>query len=180
MGRNHRCASGLFLLFHLLLLSVHHGRRVGYLCLWFWIVIARRRVPMVFVRLERGGGLKLALGFEPELLIVAMFRPAFLPQLVRAEGDFIVRGLFLVGHILVTDPRERRSRKCVFGIVCRPRRSLPLLRMLPRMDAFGDFLQHLFVETRDIVRLSAGDESVVDDDFFIDPLGPCVLQIGFY
>src|SRR5215212_7495747 len=44
--------------------------------------------------------------------------------------------------------------------------------------AFGELFYHLFVEGGDVVGLAAGDESVVRDDLFVNPLRARVNQVG--
>src|SRR5437762_14022904 len=45
------------------------------------------------------------------------------------------------------------------------------------MSAFGKFFDHLSIECRDVVRFTTGNESIVYDDFLIDPLCPCVAHV---
>src|SRR5688572_8214595 len=49
---------------------------------------------------------------------------------------------------------------------------------LAHMYAFRDLFDHLAVEGRDIVRVAAGDEAVINDHFFVNPVRTGVLQIG--
>src|SRR5664279_4776792 len=46
------------------------------------------------------------------------------------------------------------------------------------VKAFGEFLDHLFVEGGDFARLAARDEPVIGDDFAVGPVGAGVLEIG--
>src|SRR5262245_16168049 len=48
----------------------------------------------------------------------------------------------------------------------------------PRLSGFGEYFDHLFVECPNVVRLPAGDESPVSDDFFIDPIASGILNVG--
>ena len=56
----------------------------------------------------------------------------------------------------------------------------PRLRTWPCivLHSRRQFRQHRPVERRQIVRLAAGDQAAVDDDFFIGPLGAGVAQVG--
>ena len=46
--------------------------------------------------------------------------------------------------------------------------------MLP----LGDLLDHLAIKRREIIRLAAGHQSVIDHDFTIDPFRAGVFQVG--
>src|SRR5690606_1646371 len=60
----------------------------------------------------------------------------------------------------------------------------PFALALPRaravVDAFGQFLEHLRAELRDVVRLAAGDQALVDHYGFVTPLCARVLQVDAY
>lgn len=49
---------------------------------------------------------------------------------------------------------------------------------LAAMQALGKLLDHLFVKGRDVIRLSARYEAIVDDDFAVDPVRSGVDQVG--
>ena len=55
---------------------------------------------------------------------------------------------------------------------CRRALLLPVL-------AFGELLNHLSIECRDIIGLTARDQSVIGDHLLIDPLGAGIDQIRF-
>jgi hypothetical protein len=42
------------------------------------------------------------------------------------------------------------------------------------MHALGELLGHLSIERRNIIRVPAGYQALVYDNFLIDPLGPCI------
>src|SRR5436190_16849110 len=45
------------------------------------------------------------------------------------------------------------------------------------MDSLADLFNQLGIEGWEVIGLATGDESVVDDDFFINPGGPSVLEV---
>src|SRR2546423_2664105 len=52
------------------------------------------------------------------------------------------------------------------------------LLALPLVHSLGELLDHLLVERRDVVRLAAGHEPVVDDDLLVDPAAAGVPDVG--
>src|SRR5437660_5127547 len=57
-------------------------------------------------------------------------------------------------------------------------RLAPNLRdVAPHVLTLGEFLDHLLVERRNVVRLAARDDSVVDDDFLVDPVSARVANV---
>jgi hypothetical protein len=46
------------------------------------------------------------------------------------------------------------------------------------VNSFGDLFDHLAIEGGDVVRLAAGHEPLIDDDFFIDPICAGILEVG--
>src|SRR5260370_12639259 len=57
------------------------------------------------------------------------------------------------------------------------RRSLGSHALL--VTPFGEFLQHLAVERRDVCWLAAGDQPLIHMDFFIHPVASGILDIRF-
>ena len=53
-----------------------------------------------------------------------------------------------------------------------------LLAFLTGMFALGEFLDHLAIESGDIVGLATGNEPVVDDNFLINPVRAGIFQIS--
>src|SRR5690349_9277485 len=51
---------------------------------------------------------------------------------------------------------------------------------LAGVRALGEFLYHLCVELRDVVRLPARDQALIDDDGLVDPFGAGVHQVLLY
>ena len=47
------------------------------------------------------------------------------------------------------------------------------------VTTFGEFLQHLAVERRDVGGFAAGDQSFIDMDLFVYPIASGILNIGF-
>ena len=47
------------------------------------------------------------------------------------------------------------------------------------MFSRSEFLDHLLVESRDVIRLAARDEAVVDHDFFVHPSRAGIFQVYF-
>src|SRR5262245_19463799 len=46
------------------------------------------------------------------------------------------------------------------------------------MDTLGDLLDKLLIERRDVIRLAAGDEAVVNNDRLVDPVCSGIFQVG--
>src|SRR5687767_9167163 len=46
------------------------------------------------------------------------------------------------------------------------------------MHAFGDFLNEFAVERGDVIGLATGNQAMIDDDRFIDPLGAGVFEVA--
>src|SRR5262245_1243542 len=46
------------------------------------------------------------------------------------------------------------------------------------MPTFGKLFKHLSIESRNVVRLPARNQSVIDDYVTIDPFGACIDQVG--
>lgn len=46
------------------------------------------------------------------------------------------------------------------------------------VNAFRELLDHPFIELWDIAGLAAGDEPIIDDTFFVDPLCTGILEIS--
>src|SRR5205085_10379153 len=57
---------------------------------------------------------------------------------------------------------ERRNRDCFLGLVF----------------PFAELLDHFSIECRDVVRFAAGDQPIIDDDLFVNPLAAGVLDVG--
>src|SRR6476660_7123236 len=47
-----------------------------------------------------------------------------------------------------------------------------------RMLAFSDFFDHLGVERGNVIRLAAGHQAVIDDDLFVHPIAPSILDVA--
>jgi hypothetical protein len=46
------------------------------------------------------------------------------------------------------------------------------------VGAFGELFEHLLVEGGNVVGLAAGDEAVVNDDLFVNPVRARVDEVG--
>ena len=58
-------------------------------------------------------------------------------------------------------------------------RKIQLGRLIQRLAAFfSEQADHFAIESRNVVRLSTGDEAAIADDFFIFPVGACIFQVG--
>ena len=76
-------------------------------------------------------------------------------------------------------PRDRRptiSLGC-FRAANPAWRKLHLRRSGCRVPAFGEFLDYLPVKCWDVVGLSAGNQSVVDDHFFVHPARASIAHV---
>ena len=53
-----------------------------------------------------------------------------------------------------------------------------VMSFLARVNAFGKLFDHLCVERRDIVRLAAGDDALIDDHLLVDPMTARISDVG--
>src|SRR5919206_2941117 len=64
------------------------------------------------------------------------------------------------------------------GTLRRSRLGVQRLLALLRVLALGELLDHLRVERRDVVRLAARDEALVDVDLLVHPVAAGVADVG--
>jgi len=59
-----------------------------------------------------------------------------------------------------------------------PARLLANRSILTLMRSFGKFFQHLANEGREVLRIAAGDQTLIDNHLAIDPFAARVLNVG--
>jgi hypothetical protein len=88
--------------------------------------------------------------------------------------SFLTRAIS-VGFALASWSRYRNNFKQYRAAALRPGRYLFFLPV----TAFGELLDHLLIECRNVIRFTACNETMLCYHFSIDPIGTGVLQVGF-
>ena len=80
------------------------------------------------------------------------------------------------GAVFVCDGAECVSTaapsRALTAVACKA-----LAKEVGRVAAFGELFDHLGAEGREVVGIAGGDQAVVDDDFFVDPVRTGVGEI---